>query len=78
MLDDIPTNRVAAAWVTVQKPNGTIEYYELDARGGLVLTDGHVVPHHVCWAESNTNVNAELFSSWNSSEWNPWSQYWSD
>jgi hypothetical protein len=73
-----PTDRAAAAWITVEKPDGTIEYYELDAQGGLVLTNGRVVPHHVCWAESSTNADVDLFLSWSSDNWDPSSDYWGD
>lgn len=52
--------RVPASWITVQQPNGTVEYYELDHQGDLICTNGRLVPYCICFPPSrcrNSNIN---------------------
>lgn len=41
-----PSFHIAAAWIAIDTSDGTVEYYQLDEDGCLVLTDGIPVPHH--------------------------------
>lgn len=42
-----PSFHVPAVWLTVDRPDGTVEYYQLDEEGNLVLNDGILAPHHI-------------------------------
>lgn len=42
-----PSFFVPAAWIMVETPNGTVEYFKLDEDGNLILSNGELVPHHV-------------------------------
>jgi hypothetical protein len=55
---------IPASWITVQRPNGTIEYYGLNPSGGLILTNGRPIPHHVSWAQDSSE-NAQPFTGSN-------------
>lgn len=50
-----PSFHVPAVWLTVDRPDGTVEYYELDKEGNLVLTNGLLIPHHIEKAMSNVS-----------------------
>ena len=41
-----PAFHVSAAWLTVDRPDGTVDYFELDEEGELVLHGGNLIPHH--------------------------------
>lgn len=42
-----PAFHVPAVWLTVDRSDGTVDYFELDDEGNLVLTpDGQLIPHH--------------------------------
>lgn len=41
-----PVFRVPALWLTVDRPDGTVDYFLLNQDGNLVLTNGEVLPHH--------------------------------
>ena len=42
-----PLFSVPAAWITIDTSDETVEYYQLDEDGCLVLTNGIPIPHHV-------------------------------
>lgn len=42
-----PSFSVPAAWIAIDMPDGTVEYYQLDEDGCLVLTNGLPIPHHI-------------------------------
>ena len=42
-----PAFHVPAVWLTVDRSDGTVDYFELDDEGNLVFTsDGQLIPHH--------------------------------
>ncbi|KAK8854121.1 hypothetical protein M9Y10_016671 [Tritrichomonas musculus] len=42
-----PAFHVPAVWLTVDRSDGTVDYFELDDEGNLVFTsDGRLIPHH--------------------------------
>ena len=54
------TFHVQAIWLTVEQPDGAVDYYALDEEGALILTDGKLIPHHSvrddCSNEIMTNI----------------------
>jgi hypothetical protein len=39
---------ILATWISVALPNGTMEYYAVNAAGTLMLDQGRLIPHHNC------------------------------
>lgn len=50
-----PSFHVPAVWLTVDRPDGTVDYYQLDKEGNLILTNGLLIPHHT--EKSNNTVS---------------------
>lgn len=47
METDRSSFRVPASWITVDRPDGAVEYYKLNTEGDLELVDSQIAPHHV-------------------------------
>ena len=52
-----PAFHVPAVWLTVDRSDGTVDYFELDNEGNLVFTaDGQLKPHHTETKQTNYNT----------------------
>ena len=62
MSEGRPNYHIPASWLTVKRPNGTVDFYRLSEDGSLVLINGQIAPLFKL-STSNTSQHTHIPTS---------------